>query len=213
LQGESASRKRVLSIDTKWPFREIVPDVALKLRIEYAGAIYHVMNRGDRREPSFRDDGDRARFLETLGQACRGTDWRVHAWCLMLNHSAPGDDDDVTMDRGSGWRPAPTWRTGFTIRRPRFVSILRTDPFSRRRLLATIAKRCIVPTRARPRSKCLLWKVTNDKLRMVASFDCSRIPGRIGPAISVRAWVNSASVRYRSKNELKRLGRMNFLTF
>jgi hypothetical protein len=91
----------VLSIDTKWPFREIVPDVALKLRIEYAGAIYHVMNRGDRREPIFRDDGDRARFLETLGQACRGADWRVHAWCLMLNHSAPGDDDDITMDRGS----------------------------------------------------------------------------------------------------------------
>ena len=91
----------VLSIDTKWPFREIVPDVALKLRIEYAGAIYHVMNRGDHREPIFRDDGDRERFLETLGQACRGTDWRVHAWCLMLNHSAPGDDDDITMDRGS----------------------------------------------------------------------------------------------------------------
>ena len=91
----------VLSIDTKWPFREIVSDVARKLRIEYAGAIYHVMNRGDRRERIFRDDGDRARFLETLGQACRGTDWRMHAWCLMLNHSAPGDDDDITMDRGS----------------------------------------------------------------------------------------------------------------
>ena len=37
-----------------------------KLRIEYEGAIYHVMNRGDRREPIFRDDADRKRFLETL---------------------------------------------------------------------------------------------------------------------------------------------------
>jgi len=30
-----------------------------QLRIEYAGAIYHVMNRGDRREPIFQDDTDR----------------------------------------------------------------------------------------------------------------------------------------------------------
>src|SRR6266699_2164748 len=44
------------------------------------------MNRGDRREPIFRDDGDRLLFLETLGQACGKTDWQVHAWCLMLNH-------------------------------------------------------------------------------------------------------------------------------
>lgn len=35
------------------------------LRIEYPGAIYHVMNSGDRREPIFRDDLDRQRFLTT----------------------------------------------------------------------------------------------------------------------------------------------------
>ena len=60
--------------------------MARKLRVEYEGAIYHVMNRGDRREPIFREDADRALFLETLGQACRKTDWQVHAWCLMRNH-------------------------------------------------------------------------------------------------------------------------------
>jgi putative transposase len=57
-----------------------------KLRLEYEGAIYHVMNRGDRREPIFKDDRDREIFLDTLGQACLKTDWRVHAYCLMLNH-------------------------------------------------------------------------------------------------------------------------------
>ena len=56
------------------------------LRIEYAGAIYHVMNRGDRREAIFRDDSDRQRFLATLGECCAKTDWRVLAYCLMLNH-------------------------------------------------------------------------------------------------------------------------------
>ena len=57
-----------------------------KLRVEYPGAIYHVMNRGDRREPIFRDEEDRKLFLLTLGQCCGKTDWQVHAWCLMANH-------------------------------------------------------------------------------------------------------------------------------
>lgn len=54
--------------------------------MEYAGAIYHVMNRGDRREPIFHDDADRQRFVITLGEACAKTDWQVHAYCLMNNH-------------------------------------------------------------------------------------------------------------------------------
>jgi len=29
------------------------------LSVEYPGAVYHVMNRGDRREPVFQDDKDR----------------------------------------------------------------------------------------------------------------------------------------------------------
>jgi hypothetical protein len=41
-----------------------------KLRIEYPGAMYHVMNRGDQREDIFRDDEDPHQFLSTLGDAC-----------------------------------------------------------------------------------------------------------------------------------------------
>lgn len=60
--------------------------MARKLRVEYEGAIYHVMNRGNRREPIFLDDEDRQRFLDTLGEACVKTGWQVHALCLMPNH-------------------------------------------------------------------------------------------------------------------------------
>ena len=60
--------------------------MARKLRVQYPGAIYHVMNRGDRREPIFQDDPDRQRLLETLAEACRKTGWQVHAYCLMPNH-------------------------------------------------------------------------------------------------------------------------------
>jgi REP element-mobilizing transposase RayT len=57
-----------------------------KLRVEYEGAIYHVMNRGDRHEAIFLEDRDRVLFLETLEEACQKTGWKVHAYCLMSNH-------------------------------------------------------------------------------------------------------------------------------
>jgi putative transposase len=60
--------------------------MARRLRVEYEGAIYHVMSRGDRREAIFKGDEDRELFLKTLGEACAKTDWQVHAWCLMSNH-------------------------------------------------------------------------------------------------------------------------------
>jgi REP element-mobilizing transposase RayT len=60
--------------------------MARKLRIQYPGAIYHVMNRGDRREPIFKDEADHLGFLATLGETCVKTAWQVHAYCLMSNH-------------------------------------------------------------------------------------------------------------------------------
>ncbi len=60
--------------------------MARNLRAEYRGAIYHLMNRGDRREPIFQDDRDRREFLGTLREACAKIGWQVHALCLMPNH-------------------------------------------------------------------------------------------------------------------------------
>jgi putative transposase len=56
------------------------------MRVEYPGAIYHVMDRGDRREDIFVDDVDRQDFLKTLAEAGQKTGWQVHAYCLMRNH-------------------------------------------------------------------------------------------------------------------------------
>jgi len=41
-----------------------------KARVEYEGAIYHVMDRGNRLEEIYRDDRDREMFLKTLGEVC-----------------------------------------------------------------------------------------------------------------------------------------------
>jgi putative transposase len=60
--------------------------MARKLRVEYSGAIYQVINRGDRREPIFKDDKDRPGFVSALGEACQKTGWQIHAFCLLPNH-------------------------------------------------------------------------------------------------------------------------------
>lgn len=60
--------------------------MARSIRIEFSGAFYHVMARGNRREAIFKDDDDRRFFLKTLSDACGMTGWRVHAWVLMGNH-------------------------------------------------------------------------------------------------------------------------------
>jgi REP element-mobilizing transposase RayT len=60
--------------------------MARKLRVQYPGAVYHVMKRGDRREAIFADDEDRRRFLRTFAETCEKTCWQVHAYCLMSNH-------------------------------------------------------------------------------------------------------------------------------
>jgi putative transposase len=42
--------------------------MARPLRIEFAGALYHLTSRGDRREAIYEDDEDRQRFLAVLGE-------------------------------------------------------------------------------------------------------------------------------------------------
>ena len=57
-----------------------------KLRLEFPGAMYHVMSRGDQREDIFLCAVDRHDFLKTLAEACRKTSWQVlHK---RLNHPA-----------------------------------------------------------------------------------------------------------------------------
>lgn len=59
--------------------------MARPLRIEYAGALYHVTSRRDRQEAIFEDDQDRTAFLNVLGEVISRFRWRCHAYCLMGN--------------------------------------------------------------------------------------------------------------------------------
>ncbi len=56
------------------------------LRIQYAGALYHVTSRGNERKAIYRDDADFQLFLSTLAEVCDRFNWVVHSFCLMTNH-------------------------------------------------------------------------------------------------------------------------------
>src|SRR5256885_14879619 len=54
-----------------------------QVRIQYPGALYHAMSRGNRRQDIYLDDVDRQDFIKTLAESCQKTGWQVHAYCLM----------------------------------------------------------------------------------------------------------------------------------
>lgn len=60
--------------------------MARPLRIEYAGAVYHITARGNERKPVFKVDQDRINFLNTLQHVNKRYNWICHAYCLMDNH-------------------------------------------------------------------------------------------------------------------------------
>ncbi len=75
-----------------------------QIRIEFPGAFYHVMARGDRREAIFEDDEDLRRFLDTLGEACGFTGWKIHAYVLMGNHyHLLVETAEANLVRGMTW--------------------------------------------------------------------------------------------------------------
>ena len=56
------------------------------LRLEFAGALYHLTARGDRREPIFEDDEDRVQLLDVLARGLERFEAECYAYCLMGNH-------------------------------------------------------------------------------------------------------------------------------
>jgi len=81
--------------------------MARKLRVEYEGAIYHVVNRGVDRRRLFDNDADRQRFVTRLSRYAVELEVRVYLYCLMSNHVHLFGGDARRESRAvdaSGWR-------------------------------------------------------------------------------------------------------------
>lgn len=56
------------------------------LRLEFAGALYHVTSRGNARQEIYSNESDFELFLNVLNDVCKQYNWTIHAYCLMNNH-------------------------------------------------------------------------------------------------------------------------------
>ena len=55
-------------------------------RIEYEGALYHLLSRGNRKRDIFIDNGDRGMFLNTVGEMSERFEIQIFSYVLMNNH-------------------------------------------------------------------------------------------------------------------------------
>ena len=60
--------------------------MARRPRIQFPGAVYHVMSRGNRKAPIYDDDHDRECFLEIVGEMSVRYSVRIYTLCEMSNH-------------------------------------------------------------------------------------------------------------------------------
>ena len=56
------------------------------LRLEFAGALYHITSRRNGRNSIYLQDDDFELFLQILADVCERYQWVVHGYCLMNNH-------------------------------------------------------------------------------------------------------------------------------
>ena len=81
--------------------------IARPIRVEFAGAVYHVMARGNQGQKLCADEGDRQRWRANLSEACGRTGWRIHAWGLMSNHChLLLETTEANLVSGMKWRHA-----------------------------------------------------------------------------------------------------------
>jgi REP element-mobilizing transposase RayT len=98
--------------------------MARKLRVQYPGAVYHIMSRGNQGHLIFREDRDRELWLETLGDTCAKTGWQIHAYVLMGNHyHLLAETPEANLVAGMKWLQG-TYTRRFNLRHRVFGHLL-----------------------------------------------------------------------------------------
>lgn len=90
--------------------------MARRLRIQFPGARYHVINRGNLQHDVFATTGARDSFSDTLGETVERFNWRLSAFMIMRNHYHLAlETPDPNLVEGMHWL-----QSTFAIRLTRF---------------------------------------------------------------------------------------------
>ena len=84
-----------------------------KVRVEYAGACYHVINRGNYRRDLFAAKGAAESFQACVFEAGQCFGWRLHAFVIMRNHfHLAVETPEPNLSEGMKWLQG-TWAARF----------------------------------------------------------------------------------------------------
>ena len=98
---------------TKWLVAASSADMARKQRLEYGGACYHVINRGNYRRELFAAEGAAQAFVGCLAETCARFGWRLHAYVVMRNHfHLAVETPEPNLSLGMKWLQG-TWAARF----------------------------------------------------------------------------------------------------
>jgi putative transposase len=87
--------------------------VARKLRVEFGGACYHVVNRGNYRRDVFGSKGAAESFSHCLDETCVRFGWQMHAFVIMRNHfHLAVETPEPNLSEGMKWLQG-TWTMRF----------------------------------------------------------------------------------------------------
>lgn len=93
--------------------------MARPLRIEYPGAFYHIISRGNAGDPIYKTRRDRDKFLEYLSTMVARFGVKIHTYCLMTNHyHLLVETPEPNLSRAIQWLNV-SYATYFNIKRDR----------------------------------------------------------------------------------------------
>jgi len=178
--------------------------MARKLRVQYSGAIYHVMNRGDRREPIFTDEACRFACRFSRCQSLRGRERRDVRPANHSSHSRGGNRSGAgsreprpTGRRGSGNRLGAARSGGARSGRchPRSVKYMRARKKQSRISMRKTAS-LTFPPRSATIAACLVRPKTNSP-SPAAPSTCGREKSNFLPVIQRQRWLPLSSSWHR----------------
>ena len=145
-------------------------------RLVLPGIPYHITQRGNRRQPTFFEDGDYALYRDLVGEAARRADAAVWAYCLMPNHVhlivVPGDADGLRRTFADAHRRY----TGFVNARQRWTGHLWQGRFGavamdETHLAAAARYVALNPVRARLVERAEAWPWSSVRAHLAGEDD------------------------------------------
>lgn len=145
--------------------------MARQVRIEFAGAFYHVMSRGNNGQKIFYGEKGQESFLNVLNETCQRTGWIVHAYVLMGNHyHLLIETPEPNLVAGMKWlqgiytQRVNSWmkRRGHLFQGRYKAQLVNADPMESRYFQTVCDYIHLNPSRARMIGKGKQWETLKD---------------------------------------------------